>query len=60
MTPIRPTSRASAPFAIDHPKLGPLRESPGTWIGTGFNSNRATLPSEVTGNQSAPRVLFQV
>src|SRR5260370_19018038 len=37
MTSIRPTSRASAPFALDHPKLGPLRELPGTWIGTGFN-----------------------
>jgi hypothetical protein len=37
MTLIRPASRASAPFAIDHPKLGPLREFPGTWIGTGFN-----------------------
>ena len=37
MTSIRPASRASAPFAIDHPKLGLLRELPGTWIGTGFN-----------------------
>ena len=37
MTSTRPASRASAPFAIDHPKLGPLRELPGTWIGTGFN-----------------------
>ncbi len=37
MTQVRPASRASAPFAIDHPKLGPLRELPGTWIGTGFN-----------------------
>jgi hypothetical protein len=37
MTFTRPVSRASAPSAIDHPKLGPLRELPGTWIGTGFN-----------------------
>ncbi len=37
MTQARPASRASAPFAIDHPKLGPLSELPGTWMGTGFN-----------------------
>lgn len=37
MTSARPASRASAPFAIDHPKLGPLKELPGSWIGTGFN-----------------------
>ncbi|HTF62142.1 MAG TPA: heme-binding protein [Edaphobacter sp.] len=36
MRVIRPASRASAPFAIDHLKLGSLRELPGTWIGTGF------------------------
>jgi hypothetical protein len=37
MTFTRPVSRASAPSAIDYPKLGPLRELSGTWIGTGFN-----------------------
>jgi hypothetical protein len=37
MTTVRPASRASAPFPIDHPKLGPLRELTGTWIGSGFN-----------------------
>ncbi|WP_213805258.1 heme-binding protein [Granulicella sp. dw_53] len=37
MSTVRPASRASAPFDIDHPKLGPLRELPGSWIGTGFN-----------------------
>jgi hypothetical protein len=33
----RPESRASAPFTIAIPKLGPLQEFPGTWAGTGFN-----------------------
>jgi hypothetical protein len=33
----RPISRASAPFRMDHPRLGPLQELPGTWTGTGFN-----------------------
>ncbi|ADV82247.1 heme-binding protein [Terriglobus saanensis] len=33
----RPTTRASAPFDIEHPKLGPLREFPGSWMGQGFN-----------------------
>jgi hypothetical protein len=37
MTVVRPGSRASAPFAIDHPKLGPIAEFTGTWMGTGFN-----------------------
>lgn len=37
MTSARPASQVSAPFAIDHPKLGPLKELPGTWIGTRFN-----------------------
>jgi hypothetical protein len=37
MTKMRTASRASAPFAIKHPTLGPLRELPGAWIGTGFN-----------------------
>ena len=37
MTQMRPASRVSAPFAIEHLELGPLREFPGTWIGTGFN-----------------------
>jgi hypothetical protein len=37
MTSVRPVSRASAPFAIEHPRLGPLGELPGTWMGTGMN-----------------------
>jgi hypothetical protein len=37
MASIRPLSRASAPFALSHPRLGPLGELPGTWTGTGFN-----------------------
>lgn len=37
MATSRPASRASAPFAMAVPKLGPLAELPGTWAGTGFN-----------------------
>ena len=33
----RPESRASAPFGMALPKLGPLAELPGSWAGTGFN-----------------------
>jgi len=33
----RPISRASTPFSLGHPRLGPLGEFPGTWAGTGFN-----------------------
>jgi hypothetical protein len=33
----RPASRAAAPFATGIPKLGPLAELPGSWVGTGFN-----------------------
>src|SRR5271168_926130 len=29
--------RASAPSGISNPRLGPLVELPGTWIGDGFN-----------------------
>jgi hypothetical protein len=29
--------RASAPFAVSQPQLGPLAELPGTWVGNGFN-----------------------
>jgi hypothetical protein len=56
MTLVRPASRASAPSAIDHPKVGPLRELPGTWIGTGFNliarpdlQNQKPLFLEISG-----------
>ena len=37
MATTRPVSRVAAPFALSHPKLGPLGELPGTWVGTGFN-----------------------
>lgn len=37
MVLVRPISRASAPFSVDHPKLGPLAELAGTWLGNGFN-----------------------
>ena len=31
------TFRASAPFAVAQPQLGPLAELPGTWMGGGYN-----------------------
>jgi hypothetical protein len=33
----RPVSRAATTFAQGHPRLGPLAELPGLWMGTGFN-----------------------
>lgn len=37
MTTRRPVSRAATTFAQGHPRLGPLGELPGLWMGTGFN-----------------------
>jgi hypothetical protein len=37
MPTLRPQSRAGAPIHIDNPKLGPLKDLPGSWVGTGFN-----------------------
>jgi hypothetical protein len=33
----RPVTRAATTFAQGHPRLGPLGELPGLWMGTGFN-----------------------
>jgi hypothetical protein len=32
----RPVSRAATAFAQGHPRLGPLTELPGLWMGSGF------------------------
>lgn len=32
-----PESRAATTFDLEHSRLGPLGELPGTWVGTGFN-----------------------
>jgi hypothetical protein len=37
MATSRPVSRAATTFAQGHPRLGPLAELPGLWMGTGFN-----------------------
>ena len=56
MPTLRPLSRAASTFEIDHPKLGPLAELPGTWVGTGFNliarpdfSNKQPFFLEING-----------
>jgi hypothetical protein len=33
----RPEARAATTFQLEHTRLGPLTEFPGTWAGTGFN-----------------------
>jgi hypothetical protein len=33
----RPIARAATTFNLEHTRLGPLTEFPGTWAGTGFN-----------------------
>jgi len=37
MSTSRPVTRAATTFAQGHPRLGPLAELPGLWMGTGFN-----------------------
>jgi hypothetical protein len=37
MPTIRPISRAATTFDVGHPRLGPLAELPGLWMGSGFN-----------------------
>jgi hypothetical protein len=37
MGTLRPVTRAATTFAQGHPRLGPLGELPGLWMGTGFN-----------------------
>jgi hypothetical protein len=37
MGTFRPISRAATTFAVGQPRLGPLAELPGLWMGTGFN-----------------------
>jgi hypothetical protein len=44
--------RAAAPSDITLDRLGPLRELPGTWVGTGFNL--VSLPNGQNGNVPLP------
>jgi len=37
MATSRPQARAATTFQLEHTRLGPLTEFPGTWAGTGFN-----------------------
>jgi hypothetical protein len=37
MGTVRPVARAATTFDLEHSRLGPLTEFPGSWVGTGFN-----------------------
>lgn len=44
--------RAAAPSGVTLARLGPLKELPGTWVGTGFNL--VSLPNGQNGNKPLP------